>query len=780
MNFVVIGGKGATTIENLITKKISGTVVKKYLTVDGFVSSLDTFKTLDRILLMEDGIRGNNVNDFNAMVGSRFPTAKIVIIIVSDASLAKEMSDSIYSPYAVVTYMSKARLSNLLDLCTLPVEHIKKKYGIEEEYKDVMVEEIDVIDRQPKEKSSHSGGLFSKLKGKLERKKKVEESEKQIEQEGYEQEELEEVSPNEGNFIIEEPLFSTSQFGNYRENKNEVSFDDIKEGLNNISREDTYQPTQVEQDEDDFLSALSARHRHTNQQEEELEEPQETDMWSEKQKDDSDRFGLSSEGLFNTDAFKDTTEQQLFNTNPVQQNQLASDPLEKDDYDPFDVQPNQVQEQQTSSFTLFEEEQPSSVQKELNQSQKVHKPIESIQVQPMQEPEENLHDSLNKVSVDIDDIINQAVQGVGDVEAPSLIPSVADTMLTPENNQNQEIETIGSVPIFGDVEISGEKDTSNDSGLNTAQDLKGVIEQTITEATKKVTVDKMGVLTGGSLIEPTLKAVEQRDLASASLEGDFGDVLAQVETLQKKEERERLIVESNTRDKRANRGTKFIIVTGDRYSGKTTTALKLAQLYARNVETLYVDFDVERKGSLVYLGIEQVLSTATEVQLQSISKLTRVNLLSALSFFYERGNFHCLLTAYGNKVTDEQIAETQQLLTTQKDYSIIIIDCPMDKLHLLGDVGVYSSIITCTYSGLNALMNTLEGLISLESKDSRLVAHIYKNMDYLLTDNVDISKFKENMLYIQDLFDMYDDILNWTTNDVLGYIGNLAEIYKHI
>lgn len=151
---------------------------------------------------------------------------------------------------------------------------------------------------------------------------------------------------------------------------------------------------------------------------------------------------------------------------------------------------------------------------------------------------------------------------------------------------------------------------------------------------------------------------------------------------------------------------KTIIFTGDRGTGVTLSAYKLARDFAKKVPVLYVDLDTDRHGLLSYIDYS-VYINYNETQLNGLARCQNYNSFDYCVCRYDV-NLDILTTSYSCDVSDEQIEIAQSVVAEKEmDYGVVIVDCPIDKLHLLLDLVPSSSVVFCVEASKRGIMNML-------------------------------------------------------------------------
>lgn len=241
---------------------------------------------------------------------------------------------------------------------------------------------------------------------------------------------------------------------------------------------------------------------------------------------------------------------------------------------------------------------------------------------------------------------------------------------------------------------------------------------------------------------------------------------------------ERIVEKVVVKNNRRRTDGRSIIVTGDRKTGITKTAINMASHYAKEGSTLYVDFDIARKGSLLYLGIENVAEEEEYVQ-NSLCYVKSVEALKNNTYKYNGGLFDCLVTMYGVEVEESDLITVQRLLTVQSHYKNVIIDCPVEYLHLLEDLIMYSEVVACVESTLPSAMNTLFALSEI-SQDEKLTSFIFRNTSLFLAKDNEITLLRRNLLHISNLFSLDEAPLDWSRLPIIGSVQSLPEVVSSL
>lgn len=216
---------------------------------------------------------------------------------------------------------------------------------------------------------------------------------------------------------------------------------------------------------------------------------------------------------------------------------------------------------------------------------------------------------------------------------------------------------------------------------------------------------------------------------------------------------------------------KTIIVTGDRGTGVTTTALMLAKEFAKKVRVLYFDCDVDNHGLLSYIDYN-TFRDYERIHMQGV-KLCRKNDAFLNCVISYDTNLDILTTDYSCDVTEEELEVTQGVVAENADrYGVVIVDCPVSKLHCIQDLVLIGNGIICVDESKRGFMNMLCQFESsplairykrtLATKGTMFVTKVNKNT------NLD-----KLIKYIKSLFS--SDGADWLSMPTVEFNGKLND-----
>lgn len=151
---------------------------------------------------------------------------------------------------------------------------------------------------------------------------------------------------------------------------------------------------------------------------------------------------------------------------------------------------------------------------------------------------------------------------------------------------------------------------------------------------------------------------------------------------------------------------KVIVVTGDRATGVTSTALALAEVFAKYIKVLYMDCDIYNHGVLSYIDYDAYLSY-DDINLQGIrlcrSSKTFKNCATSLAH-----NVDFLMNDYSCDSTEDDLETAQGVVAERsQDYGVVIVDCPVQLLHCIPDLVMTGVGVICTEGTKRGVMNML-------------------------------------------------------------------------
>ena len=209
------------------------------------------------------------------------------------------------------------------------------------------------------------------------------------------------------------------------------------------------------------------------------------------------------------------------------------------------------------------------------------------------------------------------------------------------------------------------------------------------------------------------------------------------------------------------RGTvsKLIIVTGDRGSGVTSTALEFTNFLTKMTNVLYFDADVDNHGLLNYIDYEQFSNyDDTHMKGVQLSKNARAfnNCVVRMS-----KNLDILTTNYGIRVTDDELETAQSVVgEVSHNYGVVVVDVPFDKLHLFQDLILQGNVVVCVEGSKRGYMNTI-GFLERSEISTRFKRNIVSRGTWMVTKagNPRQANLKPVIKYVDSIVEFGD--INW-------------------
>lgn len=208
-----------------------------------------------------------------------------------------------------------------------------------------------------------------------------------------------------------------------------------------------------------------------------------------------------------------------------------------------------------------------------------------------------------------------------------------------------------------------------------------------------------------------------------------------------------------------------IVVTGDRRSGVTTTALEIATLLGRDLDVLYVDLDLTRHGVLNYLNISEFYTRAENVT-RALTLLETVTALPNVVYKSMDYGVSMLLTGYSDSLTLERATFLLDLIVDAGKFDVVVFDCPLEYISCL-DMQVISCDVLCCLSGDKAsLMNTATTLEKMSDlpENKKFARLLYNKIKYAVT-GVSTTEVVRAISILNNTFDFKDP--NWLNADKL-------------
>lgn len=821
MRVAVLGGRSARKTGELLKQHIDSLGVEVFETFDSFIESTSIRSIVfDRLIILYDIVKNMSSEEKREKLSSlveylmnRLPELRVVTVSggEEDYNLFAELFDT--PTYANIRINGTISTKSLLNFVELPIGEVKEKYE-----QRVNNEDSEIIKQSIPSKSKvnnvadsgkKKGGFFSKLFG-GKKSKNIEPPKNEVNNENkpsedtidditadLENSDAEDIeSANNGGSISEVSEYDSSNFDN-----SETSVSNVGSLLHKAKRNRNNENSDNEEDELPVTSSKKVAKY----------EPMIPDDISLDSEDDEPiifnngspavrRNSVNSRGaVVQNDDYSDNNDGSVSSTNGgIEESTPHKVSLEKNGNEPSYEPPHthstvnlnkgfqNVQDDfddisiDSTGLDIMSSSQPVK--------EKVIEPIK-----PMQQLDTSgIKDEANKfdfdvkdegVKLDIDDTPNEPVETglsidtinnddtADDFDASFIQTSYARRQPSPVGDIDNlpsfdvtdiqsGVNSVDTVDTDDDLDIdilSAEKEYKNSA--NTPNVVERVVERVVEKPVEKIIEKPVEKIVEKIIEKPVEKIVEKPVYVySGGQRGyhSFKDIMSKQETV-------------------------FIVVTGDRRSGKTTTALTLANAFGNGLDVLYVDFDVATKGSLLRLGIQNIIEEPEHIQ-NGVNMLHTPKILSEVVY---RGTnkFASLISNYGVEVSDEQITEASNALAVQQMFNLVIIDCPFDKLKLLDDILPIAEFYICVEGSAQSIINTMDFLSNIPNTDitRKIQNMMFRCSRMIVTDNrVSLKDFEENKRFVSDIFALENETIPWIKIPVIGKLDNVATLMRKL
>lgn len=225
--------------------------------------------------------------------------------------------------------------------------------------------------------------------------------------------------------------------------------------------------------------------------------------------------------------------------------------------------------------------------------------------------------------------------------------------------------------------------------------------------------------------------------------------------------------------------SKLILVTGDRGSGVTTTAWSLAMHFAQKVPVLYFDCDIVNHGLMNYIDYFEFKNYEFS-HTQGVKLCRNSQALNSCICKWDT-NIDLLTSDFGVEISDDELITAQDVVAENlSKYGVVIVDCPVSKLHCVQDLILTGNIVLCVEESKRGFMNVLTGLDNSELP-LRYKRSMVNKGTLVRTKANKKNDYKRVMKYIGNIVDLED--CNWlgmTTIEFTGKVTNdlLTEILE--
>lgn len=222
----------------------------------------------------------------------------------------------------------------------------------------------------------------------------------------------------------------------------------------------------------------------------------------------------------------------------------------------------------------------------------------------------------------------------------------------------------------------------------------------------------------------------------------------------------------------AGRLSKVLIVTGDRGSGVTSTALNIAQTIAKHVHVLYFDCDIDNHGLLNYIDYVN-FKNYEKMHMEGVKMCRSSQVFNKCVISWEE-NLDLLTSDFSCDCTLEELQSSAEIVAERAgDYGVVVVDCPANKLSCISDLVLIGQSIICVEGTKRGFMNMLCQLEAsslatrykrnLESKGTMFVTKCTPRLD-----------LKKLLQYVKAVYQPSE--VDWLSPKPVPFNGKLNEV----
>ncbi|MNV62184.1 hypothetical protein D3C71_1547210 [compost metagenome] len=160
-----------------------------------------------------------------------------------------------------------------------------------------------------------------------------------------------------------------------------------------------------------------------------------------------------------------------------------------------------------------------------------------------------------------------------------------------------------------------------------------------------------------------------------------------------------------------------------------------------------------------------------------LASIKTVQSLEHVTYLSEKFNFDCLLSMYGVEFEEDSLKNADRILASQRNFSTVVIDCPLENLHYLKDIMLYCSVVVCMHSNLACTLNTVLGLDSV-FEDKKLSSFLFNSSQFFVTDNGEVKVIEKALTYIEDIFSLDKAEVNWSKIPITASVATFPSLLE--
>lgn len=216
---------------------------------------------------------------------------------------------------------------------------------------------------------------------------------------------------------------------------------------------------------------------------------------------------------------------------------------------------------------------------------------------------------------------------------------------------------------------------------------------------------------------------------------------------------------------------KVVIVTGDRGTGVTSTALNIAKTLAKKVDVLYFDCDINNHGLLNYIDYAN-FKNYEQVHMNGVKMCKSTQVFSNCVISWEE-NLYLLTTDFSCDCSTEDLERAGEVVAENADeFGVVVVDCPVDKLPYIKDLVLTGLGVVCVEGSRRGFMNML-CQFEANALQTRYKRTLISHGIMLVTKCNKHLDLKKLVNYIKAIYE--PDEVNWLVHEPIAFNGNLTD-----
>lgn len=216
---------------------------------------------------------------------------------------------------------------------------------------------------------------------------------------------------------------------------------------------------------------------------------------------------------------------------------------------------------------------------------------------------------------------------------------------------------------------------------------------------------------------------------------------------------------------------KVVIVTGDRGTGVTSTALNIAKTLAKKVDVLYFDCDINNHGLLNYIDYAK-FKNYEQVHMNGVKMCKSTQVFSNCVISWEE-NLYLLTTDFSCDCSTEDLERAGEVVAENADeFGVVVVDCPVDKLPYIKDLVLTGLGVVCVEGSRRGFMNML-CQFEANTLQTRYKRTLVSHGIMLVTKCNKHLDLKKLVNYIKAIYE--PDEVNWLAHEPIAFNGNLTD-----